>query len=157
MAPIINKNKQPVFAASPILKTFVGDVEVINDNYQTYGGNWSKPPTTIYTASTVNGIIIDRITITSAGDLTNNLISAKLVYIYLGLSSNKYSLYKTITIPETTISSTTPNPEVELVFAGGLILNNGDSILVGASENASNSGRNGDYLSITVEGGNYDI
>ena len=59
-------------------------------------------------------------------------------------------------MPATTVSATTPNPELELVFTGGLLLKKDDGIFIGASTNQGNTGEKGDNISVTIEGGTYD-
>ena len=138
-----------------VTQTF--DPPVINDNYLTYNGSWSTPPQQVYIAVGNYGDIVDRITISATGDLSATTITAKLIYIYLHDSdTDKYSLYKTLAMPATILSDTTPNPELELVFTGGLLLKNSDRILIGASVNFGTNSSYADYLSVTLEGGTYD-
>ena len=151
-------NKQPLFAGTVRMITNTFDPPTIYDHYNT-NNTWSQNPTPVYTAASGNGDIVDRITISATGDLnTNTTVTAKLIYIYLFCNNTGlYSLYKTLAMPAATISATTPNPELELVFTGGLLLNSSDIIYIGASTNASTTGHNGDYISVTVEGGTYDL
>ena len=147
-------NKQPIFTNVPILRSTIIDPPIITSNYDPAAGS----PTSIYSVSSTEGDLIDRITISATGDLTNNDVSAKLIYVYIRWDnggSPVYSLYKTLAMPAATISHTTPNPEIELTFSGGLVLNTNDRIYVGASVNYSTNNYYGDYLSITIEGGSY--
>jgi len=145
-------NRQPIFTNTPILQVKTFDPVIVTDNYQP----GTTGPTIVYTAGSVEGDLIDRITISATGDLTNTNVSAKLVYVYLyWYADGLYSLYKTLAMPATTISHTTPNPELELTFSGGLVLNSNDRIYIGASVNYATNNSYGDYLSVTVEGGRY--
>lgn len=144
-------NKQPVFTGTPILKCNIFDPNINTDSTNPAG--WS--PIVVYTCNSTEGDLIERITISATGDTTNTTVNDKLVYIYLYENGVGYSLYDTIHIPATTISSTTPNPVVQLVFTGGILFNTDDKIYIGASTNASTTGQNGDKLSVTVEGGSY--
>lgn len=148
-------NKQPLFAGTIRLVTLTFDPPIITDNYLTAGGNWGTGPQNVYTATGTYGDIVDRITISATGDLTNTTVNAKLIYVYLG-DGGDFSLYKTLAMPATTVSSTTPNPELELTFQGGLLLKPNDTIRIGASENYNNSSDRGDNISVTIEGGTYD-
>ena len=133
------------------------DPPIITDNYLAYNGSWPTAPQLVYAAVGTYGDIVDRITISATGDLTFTTVTAKLIYIYLyDIGTDSFSLYKTLKMPAATISATTPNPELELVFTGGLLLNLDDQIYIGASDNSTNSGQKGDYISVTIEGGTYD-
>ena len=154
-------NKQPIFTAKPIMTVKTFDPPIILDNSKTVGGDWSISPTKVYQTTSTYGDLIERITISATGDTTNTTVTAKLIYIYLyDAVGSKYSLYKTVAMPATTVSATTPNPEIELVFTGGLLLkpneHGADAIYIGASNNANNSEQNGDNISVTIEGGTYD-
>jgi len=146
-------NRQPVFTQSPILSVRVFNPVISIANYvptSFIGGS-----TLIYTAAATEGEAINKITICATGDTTNTLVSAKLVYVYVYQSSTAFcSLYKTISLPATTVSATVVNPSVELITSG-LILNIGDAIHVAASANYTTASSYGDYLSVTIEGGIY--
>lgn len=150
-------NKQPLFTGTIRLESLTFDPPILTSHYDMQN-TWSNAPTAVFTATSDYGDIVDRITISSTGDLSNTTINAKLIYIYVGVyngTTYAYSLYKTLAIPATTITDTTPNPEVELVMQGGLLLAKDDQILIGASTNSGITGQQGDRLSVTVEGGNY--
>jgi hypothetical protein len=151
-------NKQPIFTAKPIMTVKTFDPPIILDNNKTVAGDWSTSPTKVYQTTSTYGDLIERITISATGDTTNTTVTAKLIYIYLyDAVGGRHSLYKTVAMPATTVSATTPNPEIELVFTGGLLLKSGeDAIYIGASDNADNTGQNGDNISVTIEGGTYD-
>jgi len=147
-------NRQPVFTQAPILQASTFDPIIISDNYQP--GNTT--PTLVYTGQSQEGDLIDRIIISATGDISNTTVTAKLVYVYIKQNSTStWSLYKTLAMPGTTVSATTPNPELELVFTGGLIINQSDRIYIGASTNQITTGQYGDYLSVTIEGGRYTL
>ena len=149
-------NRQPIFTQAPILQTKTFDPVIITDNFQP----GATTPTLVYTGQSAEGDLIDRITISATGDLTNVGVSAKLVYVYIkwyNAGSPFWSLYKTLAMPAATISHTTPNPELELTFTGGLVLNLNDEISIGASANYGSASQYGDYLSVTIEGGRYTL
>lgn len=153
-------NRQPVFTQAPILNSISFDPPVINDNYRVSDGSFGTTPQLVYVGQSSEGDLIDRITISATGDLSNTTVNAKLVYVYLRWyngASPIWSLYKTLAMPATTVSATTPNPELELVFTGGLIINQNDRIYIGASTNYSSTSQAGDYLSVTIEGGRYTL
>ena len=144
-------NKQPVFTTAPILVTTIYNPDVVDilSVPATYLTNNSR----IFTSTDANGTLIERITVSCLGDPINNtLVSAKLVYLYLYDTTNDlWSLYDTATMPDTTVTNSTPNPEVEWVFTGGLILPTDFSIYIGTSVNA----RQADKFSVTLEGSTY--
>ena len=146
-------NRQPVFTQSPILATRIFNPVVSTANYSPssfFGG-----ASLVYTATATEGEAINKITICSTGDTTNTVVSAKLVYVFLyQYSLSAPSLYKTVTIPATTVSATVANPSIELITSG-LILNANDAIHIAASANYSAASSYGDYLSVTIEGGSY--
>jgi len=151
-------NRQPVFTQAPILEVISFNPPIIIDNWRTSDGGFSTAPQLVYTGQSSEGDLIDRITISATGDTSNTTVNAKLVYVYLRQdSTDTWSLYKTLAMPAATISATTPNPELELVFTGGLIINAHDKIYIGASTNYTTTGQRGDYLSVTIEGGRYTL
>jgi len=134
------------------------DPPVITDHYDMQG-SWNVSPQEVYRAEGEFGDIVDRITISATGDMNNTKVAAKLIYIYLYDDNNdSYSLYKTLAMPEITLDEATgvTNPELELVFTGGLLLRGRDKILIGASKNYGITNQRGDYLSVTIEGGTYN-
>jgi hypothetical protein len=144
-------NRQPVFTDIPILVSKTFDPPLSN----TYDLQ-AIPPTSIFTSSDVSGSLIERVTVTSTGDTTYTTVTAKLVY--LAIYDNNisiWSLYKTAAMPATTVSDTTPNPQIEWVFTGGLLLPYNFQLGIAASTNRNTTSQNGDYLSATVEGSSY--
>ena len=151
-------NRQPVFTQAPILNSISFDPPVINDNWRVSNGAFGTTPQLVYNGQSAEGDLIDRITISATADVSYTTVTAKLVYVYLKqYSSTTWSLYKTLVMPATTVSDTTPNPELELVFTGGLIINQSDKIYIGASTNYGSTGQVGNYLSVTIEGGRYTL
>lgn len=144
-------NKQPVFTTSPILVTTIYNPDVVDILYSpaTYLTNTSR----IFDSTDTNGTLIERITVSCLGDPSNNdSVAAKLVYLYLyDVANDLWSLYKTATMPATTITNTTPNPEVEWVFTGGLILPADFSIYIGTSVSSTQA----DRFAVTLEGSTY--
>lgn len=144
-------NKQPVFTAAPVLVNKIYNPEVvdlINDP-----ASYLTSTSLVFTSTDANGTLIERITVSSAGDPANQTtVAAKLVYLYLfDVNNGTWSLYKTATMPATTITDTTPNPEVEWVFAGGLVLPADFEVYIGASTAPSQA----DRFAVTVEGSTY--
>jgi len=150
-------NKQPIFTSTPILKSQTIDVRRFH--YGIYDPTNAGPagvPTEIFTAGDDYGTLIERITVSTCGDLSNTVISEKFVHLFIyDENSGTWSLYKSAYIPEIIIDSTTLNHEIEWIFAGGLLLPKSFKLGMGASEVAANSGQNGDYLAITIEGSSY--
>lgn len=146
-------NLQPVFTKYPILVTKTINPAIASANYTP--SSFFDANSLIYTAASNAGTAINKITISAVGDTTNTTVSAKLVYVYLYQNATTtYSLYKTSTMSAATISDTVANPFIEL-NTSGLVLNNNDAIYVAASVNYSTNTSYGDYLSITIEGGDY--
>jgi hypothetical protein len=142
-------NKQPVFTDQIILSVFTGNVDRCTDN------SGPQTPTTIYTTSDSNGSLIERITITATGDTVSypNVLD-KLVYMYLYNHSSGWALYKTGTLAATTVTDTQPNPTIEWVFNGGILLPENAQIGFLASI-TSNEGTRADKLAIVIEGSSY--
>jgi hypothetical protein len=153
-------NRQPVFTQAPILNSISFDPPIINDNYRVNDGGFSTTPQVVYSGQSQEGDLIDRITISATADLLYRTVTAKLVYVYIRWyngGSPIWSLYKTLEMPGAVLDVTIPNPELELVFTGGLIINQNDRIYIGASTNSSTTSQYGDYLSVTIEGGRYTL
>lgn len=150
-------NKQPVFTSTPILVSQT--VDVARFHYGIYNPNSAGPegaPTILFEAADDYGTLIERITVSTCGDLTNTIISEKFVHLFIyDYNQSTWSLYKSAYIPAITINTTTLNHEIEWIFAGGLLLPRDFKLGMGASENQAHSGENGDYLSITIEGSSY--
>lgn len=104
-----------------------------------------------------NGSIVYRIRLTSTADtVTHTTVTAKLLYVFVGDQSvPKYALYKTFSIPATTLGDDIPNPEFELYFPKGLLIPPYYGIYVAASTNYATTSEYGDLLSYTVEAGDY--
>lgn len=151
-------NRQPVFTQAPIMQVTSFDPPIINENWKTSDGTFATTPQSVYQGQSPEGDLIDRMTISATADTYYTTVTAKLVYVYLKQdSTTTWSLYKTLAMPATTVSATTPNPELELVFTGGLVINQNDRIYIGASTGYSITGQFGDYLSVTIEGGRYTL
>jgi len=150
-------NKQPVFTSTPILVSQTVDVQRFH--YGIYNPNSAGPggaPTILFEAADDYGTLIERITVSTCGDLSNTIISEKFVHLFIEDNDiGKWSLYKSAYIPAITINATTLNHEIEWTFAGGLLLPKNFKLGMGASNNYANSGQRGDYLSITIEGSSY--
>jgi len=151
-------NKQPIFTSTPILKSQTIDVRRFHYGIYdpTNGGPGGYTPTNIFTADDDYGTLIERITVSTCGDLSNTIISEKFVHLFI-YDDNlvTWSLYKSAYIPAITINATTLNHEIEWVFAGGILLPNRFRLGMGASTNTANSSQYGDYLAITIEGSSY--
>jgi len=148
-------NKQPIFTSTIILTTQTFDPPIAVDNYN--AGAMSITPQLIH-YGVYMGELIERITITSCGDLNNNIVNAKLIYLYTSeYNTGIWNLYKVGVLPPTTISATVPNPEIVWTFDGGFAmgLTTRNKLGIAASDNYSNTGERGDYLSVTLEGATY--
>lgn len=155
--------KQPVFTATPILKTKTFDPTIADRNWDE--AMTSPVPIVIFDGSAVLTLgseagLIERITVTNAMDLStsaNYTSSEKLVWLYIqDISNNIWVLYKTAHMPAADLSvAGTVNPEIEWTFTGGLAVNTNTKLGIMASANYSTNNYYGDYLSVTVEGGDY--
>ena len=154
--------KQPVFTATPILKTKTFDPNIADRNWDE--GMTSPVPTVIFDGSTAlssaEAGLIERITVTNAMDLSagaNYMSSEKLVWLYIyDINASTWVVYKTGYMPAVDLSlGGIVNPEIEWTFTGGLAVNTNTKLGIMASVNSTTNSRNGDYLSVTVEGGDY--
>lgn len=146
-------NRQPVFTDIPILVSQTFDPPLVGSSGYAMG---SIPPASIFTSGDDFGSLIERITVSATGDLSNGIVSAKLIYLAIYDNNiGSWNLYKTAAMPYTEVSPTVPNPEVEWVFTGGILLPKNFQLGIAATENFNNSGRKGDILSVTVEGSSY--
>ena len=148
-------NRQPIFTSTVILEVQTFDPALATNNYDI--GNFT--PTLVHYGN-LNGELIERITVSACGDLTNPYVSAKLVYLYISdYNTGLWNLYKVGTIPETTVTSNTPNPEIVWTFDGGLTLGitSRNALGIAASINFGTYNRYADYLSVTVEGSEYIV
>ena len=142
-------NKQPVFTSTPFLwcDTISADT---NDD--------SSAPDTWISASSVDfsePTLVERITISGCGDTINfPTVAEKLVYVFLYSSATaRWSLYKTLAMPATTVDDTTPNPELEITMNGGILFSANDRMAFAISNYSTQA----DQLAITVEGGTYAV
>ena len=150
-------NKQPVFTSTIILTTQTFDPPNAIDNWKARA--MTNPPFVIHYGVNM-GELIERITVTSCGDLSYPNVSAKLVYLYTSdYNTGIWNLYKVGTIPATTVTATIPNPEIVWTFDGGLALSVGtvNKLGIAASVNSGVNNYKGDYLSVTVEGSEYTV
>jgi hypothetical protein len=145
-------NLQPIFTSTPVFETVVINPVIASSNYNP--NTFFNGSSNVFTATDNYGTLINKITISSTGDTTNTAVSAKLVYIYLCKYGNSPALYRTVSMPATTISDTVPNPTIE-IETNDLHLNANDKIYVAASANFSTASSYADYLAITIEGGSY--
>ena len=144
-------NKQPVFTDIPILVS------------QTFDPPLSAPltlnsvlPTEIFAATDEKGSLIERITVSATSDPDHPSVTAKLIYLAIyDANTSLWSLYKTATMPATTVDAVTADPEVEWVFTGGLLLPFHFKLGIAASTNYVVTGQYGDQLAVTVEGSSY--
>jgi hypothetical protein len=155
--------KQPVFTATPILKVQTFNPTLADRNWDpTNNQNPSPvPPTVIFDGnilSVAQSGLIERITVVNAMDLStgvNWLSTEKLVWLYI-YDGSTWNLYKAGHMPAADLSvAGTVNPQIEWTFTGGLAVNNTIRLGILASANFSTNSYYGDYLSVTVEGGDY--
>jgi hypothetical protein len=145
-------NRQPIFTDIPILYANTIDPKIPSslipiDNFDI-----------VYANGIAEGILIDRITVTSTPTLGGS-VESKIIWI--GVIDNNTGIatvYKAGLMAQ--LGSLTPTdtiPSVEFVFNGGLILKQGDQIIISASTNQANTGQPGDQIAIVLEGGSYNI
>lgn len=144
-------NKQPVFTSTPILVSKTFDPVINTKSYDLS----SNIPTIVFDSIDSNGTLIERVTVSAAGDTQYSEVSRKLVYLCIYDTTNGWSLYKTAVMPAATVSDTAPNPEIEWVFTGGILLPFSYQLGILASVNYSVNNRYADYLAVTVEGSSY--
>jgi hypothetical protein len=155
--------KQPVFTATPILKTKTFDPTIADRNWD--HGMTSPTPTVIFDGSAVLTLgseagLIERITVTNAMDISagsNRTSTEKLVWLYIqDINASTWVVYKTGHMPAADLNvAGTVNPEIEWTFTGGLAVNINTKLGIMASANYSTNSYYGDYLSVVVEGGDY--
>ena len=154
--------KQPVFTGAPILTVKTFDPGIADTNYDVINGGTT--PTIIYDGSGLSSgasaALIERITVTNAMDLSssaNRTSTEKLVWLYiLDISNTTWHVYKTGHMPaaDLSVAGTVP-PTIEWTFTGGLAVNANTKLGILASINYADNNYYGDYLSVTVEGGDY--
>jgi hypothetical protein len=152
MASLVNR--QPIFTAIPILVSIGTDIEKNTDD--TY--NTTKC-TVIYTDSSTYGSLITKITVrANANTGIPAVVSAKRVDLYISLDSDtdRYGLYQSIYIRETSITPSVEVPSAVFQFPDGLIVKPGKKLALSATETFTGSDDVGDYVSVIVEGGTYD-
>lgn len=147
-------NKQPIFTATPILIAKGLDIQRnIADTYDT------SNCTDIYVDDSTYGSLISKITVMANANISIPArVSSKRVDLYVyNKESGKYALYQSkfmTGINEIVDSDTIPSVVFE--FPQGLVTPKGSKLALSATENYSNSGEYGDYVSIIIEGGTYD-
>jgi hypothetical protein len=146
-------NKQPIFTADGVLKLSVFDAPILSDLTLQSGPS----PTFISDFGVTEGTLIERVTVVNCQDTINNPDSSdKLIYLCLyNGNDGTYTVYDTKFMPATTSDAFTPPAKIQWIFEGGLVLKSNNKLAIGASNNASNSTKPGDKLSVTVEGGTY--
>jgi hypothetical protein len=76
--------------------------------------------------------------------------------IYTPIKGSKnWNIYKVAAMPAITVTATTPTPQIEWVFTGGIILPTNYKLGLVATTNVDTTGQNGNYLSYIVEGSTY--
>ena len=149
-------NKQPVFTSIPILRSLTFDAPINETSYDLGAINSSSGPQTIFEATDTSGTLIERITVSATGDKINTNVSAKLIYLCIfDYTANSWSLYATAAMPATAVSETVPNPKVEWVFTGGLLIPATWKLGIAVSTNYSTTAQYGDKISVTLEGSSY--
>lgn len=150
-------NKQPIFTSTPILKCNIA-------GYSDFGAfDPSAADTnsvTMFTATAAEGTLIERITITPMGtyNTSYNNVAEKVIFLLVrDDSTSKTSILKTKKWSSVDLNSQFIElPYWEITFQGGLLLENGDSILVNqVISNGSSPSGDGDGLTWTVEGSTY--
>ena len=147
-------NKQPIFTATPITICIGTDIQ--KNKGKTYG---TSEVTTVYTDATTYGSMINKVTVNANG-IIGGTVSGKRVDLYISNTedSSLYDLYasKYMTGLDP-ITSESTIPSVVFEFPTGLVLSPGKKLALSATTNAADSTYDGDYVSIIVEGGTYDL
>jgi hypothetical protein len=149
-------NKQPIFTAIPIIGTFGGNL-ILNEGNTTQVSPGET--TVIYQDTSTYGTLVRRITVTANGQIGRQINSKRIDLYLLPPGNGKFYLYKsdymiglqTTTRPEDTI------PTVIFDFPDGLITSPGTEIGLTTTLNGNVSGSQGDFVSVILEGGTYDI
>jgi hypothetical protein len=150
-------NKQPIFTGTPILtcgSESAGNFSSFNPT------NVTNTSISIFTATATEGTLIERITISPMGtyNTSYNNISEKVVFLIVrDDSESQASILKTKKWSSVDLNSQFIElPYWEITFQGGLLLENGDSILI---NQVLNDGQppagDGDGLMWIVEGSTY--
>ena len=141
-------NKQPIFTVAPILVT-----ADINSGGNTIDlGNIVSSCTNVFSASSPEGTLIERITVTAKADITLNNVSNKLIYLIVW-DGTTYAVLKVFKFTEIVVANTNLPPSETITFEGGIILVDGNQLYVGQTA----VGGDGDGLHIVIEGGTYTV
>lgn len=148
-------NKQPIFTAVPILVTSQFDPPVLS----TLRDPGMGEGTVVYTDNTTYGSLITKVTVVSSG-VIGDRVTDKVIYLGIQDStSNIKSLYQSkVMTGIVTLTATDIVPFVTFTFDGGLVMNSssGRILCIAASTNREATGRDGDQISVIVEGGTYE-
>ena len=140
-------NKQPIFTIFPILFNQIGDPDI---------WDFSNPDQNNLIYNITITTLIDRVTVQIPANNSYPNWSAKTIYMIIyNSNTGDYSEYQREDITGGTYTPGTNNPSIVWNFEGGLVVPSGYSISIQASIDAKTSGYNGDYLSVTIEGGTY--
>lgn len=148
---------QPVFTLSPI-NAFSGMaiIPLNNSSFDPLSISNLSSQGMIHTSSYDEGNYVYRIRLIAMADTTNQAVTAKQVYVFIGNPGiSKYALYRTLAMPEVAVSATVKPPELELYFPDGLLIPKSYGIYVAASTNYTITSRVGDGLYFNVEAGTY--
>lgn len=142
-------NKQPIFTANPILYNNIYDPDIFD---------FLSPsiPTSSEYYYTKGITLIDRVTVQIPANVANPNWSSKSIYLILS-NGTVFSIYQREEITGGTYVAGTNLPSVTWNFEGGLVLPTDIYIFVQASIDYNTNNYYGDYLSVTMEGGEYNI
>ena len=152
-------NKQPIFTATPILTC--GRATYTEFNAGTFNptdaATYSK---TIFTASSTEGTLIERITISPMVSPNGavSTITNKILYLLVkDYNEDRTSILKTKEWQSFDMASEFNEiPYWEIIFQGGLLLENNDSILINQiRSNGEYPDAGGDGITWVVEGSTY--
>jgi hypothetical protein len=141
-------NKQPIFTATSILTT-----AQINSGGTVFDtSDILAKSDVVFTASSPEGTLIERVTITAKADPSNgaNNVSNKLIYLSV-YDGTTYAVLRVIKFTGVTVDDATLPPSEIITFEGGIVLKDSDVLLIG--QTVVNG--DGDGLYIVVEGGTY--
>jgi hypothetical protein len=149
-------NKQPIFTAIPILKCIEFDPALATKLHNT---NTFSP---IYTDASDNGSLITKITVNSPVIATENgsqQVTTKRIYLLISDSEKggAFDIFDSkLMVGNDGTTVQTDTPRVVFEFPQGLITTPGTILGISSTTNEDESGRQGDRVTVIVEGGTYD-
>jgi hypothetical protein len=149
-----NPNKQPIFTATPILKTSAFDPVIPTSLYKT------SEVTVIYNDTSTNGSLITKITVNSPLRTPGGQATLKRIYLMIseeGSSKSSFNILDSKLMQgDDDYDITKDPPSVVFEFPTGLITTNDTALALASTMNRQSSSFEGDRVVVIVEGGTYD-